>query len=106
MRNKFKDGIEDLEFEFTVLNAGTGSMTGTYTVKAFLSVDDVADAGDTVLGTWSGSQLPAGAAESFKARLSVPGSHADEFVIIVADPDNTVSESDEANNTAAEVINP
>jgi len=106
LRDKFKNGVDQIEFQFTVANSGSAAMTGAYTVKAVLSLDGIADAQDTLLGVWSGQQLIAGGAESFKSRLSLVGSHAGQFVIIVADPGNAVSETDETNNTATGLVTP
>jgi len=106
LRAKAQNGVDQIEFEFTVLNAASGPVPGTYTVKAFLSLDAVHDGQDSVLGIWSGQQLSAGQAQKFKSRLNVPGSHVNQYLIIVVDPDNTVTESDETNNTAVGVILP
>ncbi len=106
LRSKAKNGVDQIEFEFTVFNMGPGALTQAYTVEAVLSLDSVADDQDTLLGTWSGQQLVAGTSESFKTRIDVAGSHANQFVIIVADPTGAIGETDETNNTAAGVIVP
>jgi len=104
LRSKNKNGIDQIEFEFTVANTGTDMPTGAYGIRALLSLDDVADTQDTVLGNYSGQQLTPGATQTIKTRLSVPGSHLGQTLIILVDPDNTVSESDESNNSVLGVI--
>jgi len=106
LRAQPKNGVDQIEFELTVSNEGTGDATGTYAINAYLSLDGVVDAQDTLLTTWSAHPLVVGAAEKLKTRLSLPGSHGNMSVIIVVDPDDNVIESDETNNIVAGVIRP
>jgi len=48
--------------------------------------------------------LGTGAAQKFKSKLDLTGSHVNEFVLIVIDTGNTVDELDETNNLVIQQI--
>jgi len=100
-----KNGNDQLEFEFTVTNAGTGPMVGAYTIRAFLSTTGVPDPADTLLQTWAtGQGLGTGGSQKFKSKLDLSGSHVNQYVLIVIDADHTIDELDENNNLLAAQI--
>lgn len=99
-----KNGNDQLEFGFTISNAGTGPVVGAYTIQALLSTNDIPDQVDTVLESWTGQGLGAGEVQTFKSKLDLSGSHANEFVLIVIDTGNTVDELDETNNLVIQQI--
>ncbi len=98
LRVNNKNGNDQLEFQFSVQNNGTAALTGSYTIKAFLSVDDIPDQADTLLESWTAQGLGTGAVQRFKSRLDLSGSHVNENVVIVIDADNSIVELDEGNN--------
>lgn len=106
LRLKATNGGEQLEFEYTVQNIGTGPLVGIFTIQAFLSTNDIPDQADTLLATWIDQDLGTGAALTHKSRLDLSGSHTNEFVLIVIDAGNAIAELDESNNLLVEQILP
>ena len=88
-----------------IQNAGN-SVAASSTVGSYLSTDQVLDATDVLLSTVSGGALPAAQSASRFANLVVPtGTTAGNYyVLFVADPQNTVVETNETNNMASQPL--
>jgi len=85
----------------TVTNQGGGDATASLT-RFYLSANGSVDAGDVLMdGARAVPDLPAGASSAGSTSVIVPpGSAAGTFYIIAkADADNTISETQETNNT-------
>jgi len=106
LRVNNKNGNDQLEFQFSVENIGTVALTGSYTIQAYLSVDNIPDHADTLLESWTAQGLDTGAVQRFKSRLDLSGSHVNEHVLIVIDAENSIVELDEANNLIISQILP
>ncbi len=85
-----------------VLNAGDTS-AGASRIKYYFSADATFDAGDTYLNYDNVGALAAGATGAENANVRVPASTPDGYyyVLVVADVDAEVAESDEGNNVVA-----
>lgn len=83
-------------------NPGSKS-TGTFSAGLYLSEDGAWDGSDTALTTWSQSSIAAGDEGTFSKGVTVPTATATGawYVVVVGDRTDTVTETDEANNTAA-----
>ena len=89
----------------TIRNMGADT-SGPSVVRYYFSVNLILDAGDTPLG--AGRQVPALApntSNTGSATMTLPGGvSGNYYIIVVADGDQTVPESQEANNTIARFI--
>ena len=85
----------------TVTNVGTNNVAAGHVVGIYLSTDDVIDSSDIPLGSWATSiALFGGDSESRDISITAPSDLApgDYYVGAIADVNNAVSESNEANN--------
>lgn len=81
-----------------VLNAGAVTAPATSAVF-YLSSDAALDAGDTQIGTCSVRSIQPGRRVTVRLNSPLAADHGGHYVIAVLDPEGTVSESNEANNT-------
>ena len=90
-----------------VVNNGANP-SGAFIVKLYFSFNRTpGDSGDTLLGTWSVSQLnPGQTLSNTFSNLIVTGAaiHQDYFIIGQADANNSVGETNENNNICAKAI--
>jgi hypothetical protein len=90
-------------------NDGTGS-SGSFTVGVYLSSNSSFGSSDTLLTSWTESSISAGSSGSYSESVTLPStasSSADSqgyYLLVVADPSDTVSESDESDNTSSRSI--
>ncbi|RTQ53178.1 T9SS type A sorting domain-containing protein [Hymenobacter gummosus] len=82
-----------------IRNQGTNDASSS-SVGYYLSTNTILDAGDVLLGTSTGGLLAAGATANRSGSFTVPAATAAGTyrLLVVADPQNTVTESDEQNN--------
>ncbi|MGQ9663618.1 MAG: CARDB domain-containing protein, partial [Kiritimatiellia bacterium] len=88
-----------------VKNTGGGDAAGS-TVRVYFSADTVLDSGDEEIGSGEvGSLVPAGS-ESCVVMVNVPGwaSAGTWYLIVEADADGVVAETNEGNNTRTKAI--
>jgi hypothetical protein len=86
-----------------VRNGGNVAATGVLSVSLAASSDQVLDAGDVPLNTLSGRiRIKPGGTKRMRLRFGpAPGLVSGQYYVIATlDPDNTIAERDEANNTA------
>jgi subtilase family serine protease len=85
-----------------LLNNGTASASSS-TLGFYLSIDATFDSSDVLLGTTAGGTLAANASSYRTGSLTIPATTTagTYYVLFVADPARTVTESDETNNTAS-----
>lgn len=84
----------------SVAAAGGPAFPGLSTTKIYLSLDNIFDASDGLLGGRSVAQLGPGAVDSGSTTVTIPATAVGTyFLIAVADADGTVPESNENNNT-------
>ncbi|GAB2950635.1 hypothetical protein GCM10027048_14860 [Hymenobacter coalescens] len=83
----------------TIRNQGTADAANS-NVGYFLSTNTTLDAGDVQIGTSSGGMLAAGASATRTGSFAVPAATPAGVyrLLVVADPQNAVAESDEQNN--------
>ncbi len=98
---------EPANIAWTTRNAGDGLARFPWADRAYLSLDNVFDAGDTLLGqVVQGVDLPAGSDAPQGANVTIPaGLSGAFFIIVVTDATNVVNESGaEGNNATAAPI--
>ncbi len=86
-----------INVNFTLENQGSQSV-GASTVNYYYSNDFVYDTGDAYLGSSSHGSVPAGGSLSVSKSL-LPKGASGTYIIIYADPNNQIDESNESNNT-------
>lgn len=93
-------GGTSLSLNYNIANLGNASAASNLT-KFYLSTDTLLDGADTVLGTDTVSSLAAGANTNRSVSLTLASSlnQGSYYLFAQADSGNTVSESNEANNT-------
>ena len=89
----------------SIQNAGTTTATSS-NVGYYLSTNATFDANDVLLTTTAGTALGAGQSVFRSANLVIPTTTAagNYYVLFVADPTNTVSETNENNNVASVLL--
>ena len=90
-----------LEFTFDLSNIGTADVPGTFSVKAYISTDNVLSADDIQDGIIPTGNFDAGiTVANIGGASTIPADLSDGsyYLILVADADNEVAESDEMNN--------
>ena len=94
-------------FRFTVANTGPAP-SGVFTLRFYLSSDDVLDAGDVLLVTRTGGNLNPGASRTETATVMIPPDTAPGtyHVIAVLDPLGQMAEMDETNNVMVSAAMP
>ena len=93
-----------LNFKFDLKNIGTAAASGNFTVKSYLSTDNILSANDIQNGSVPTGNLAAGQTVAQVAgALTVPAGTAagNYFVILKVDADGQIAESNENNNTLA-----
>ncbi|MCA9517113.1 MAG: pre-peptidase C-terminal domain-containing protein [Myxococcales bacterium] len=91
---------EDVSVRFTTANACTDD-AGPFVVRAWLSLDPARGEDDVALATFPlASGLAAGVEVPFDKKVRIPASTlpGDYYVIVAADGDDAVAETNEANN--------
>lgn len=89
--------------DYTINNAGTGDAT-TASLSFYLSTDSTISTSDTLLGTatTSGTSFASGTSKTGTFSFTVPDVDSGSYSVgVIVDPDNSVTESDETNNTAS-----
>src|SRR5207237_1867927 len=91
---------QSLAITNTIANQGTGSAVAS-TAKIFLSATGTIDGSEVLLGQRSVGSIAAGAVSTAITSLTIPAntSQGTYFLIVVADANDVVAESDETNNT-------
>ncbi len=91
----------NLEYRFNIRNGGTANVPGDFTVKSYISTDNVLSSDDIQDGTITTGNFDAGAAvQNILGASSTNGlAPGNYFVIVFVDADDVVSESNENNNT-------
>ena len=97
------DSGQQVDFTFDIVNQGAGSIAQTFLVQAYFSVDDQLSPDDLQNGTvptgnFAGGQTVAGVIGAAIPQGLSPGQY---FLILEADANGQVLESDETNNTIA-----
>jgi subtilase family serine protease len=89
----------------TTGNGGGGSSAAS-TTRFYLSVNNVLDAGDAIVGSRSVGSLAPGTSEAGPASLTIPASTPSGYYYLFAkaDADGALTETSENNNTYAVVI--
>ena len=89
-----------LNYLFDASNIGTADVPGNFTIKAFLSTDNVLSANDIQDGTITTGNFAAGSTVTdIQGASNVSGlAPGDYFLILKIDADNAVAESAEGNN--------
>ncbi|RMG87733.1 MAG: T9SS C-terminal target domain-containing protein [Bacteroidetes bacterium] len=101
------DGGDVMDYLFDVGNIGTKAVTADFTIKAWLSTDDVLSADDIQDGTISTGNYGVGfAANNVPGSSVVPGSLAPGtyYLIVKIDADDAIAESNENNNIAIQTF--
>ncbi len=90
---------------FTTKNQG-GAGAGASSSKVFFSTDNVVDAGDTLLATRPVGSLAGGATDVATVSVTIPSGAAagGYFLLVKADADNAVAESNESNNVQSKAF--
>jgi subtilase family serine protease len=95
----------NVTLSFAILNQGNGTASGT-AHNIYLSADSNITTSDTFLTSLGTGSLSPGASQSFSQTVTIPSSTpvGSMFIGVIADATGQVSESNEANNTAATPI--
>jgi subtilase family serine protease len=91
-----------LNFRVDAKNIGTAAATGNFTIKSYLSTDQILDASDYQNGTIPTANFAAGLIQTQVAgAMTVTNAVAagNYYLILKIDADNTISEGNENNNT-------
>jgi subtilase family serine protease len=93
---------DNVSLQFAIRNQGT-STASSATHNVVLSADNKLDGTDIVLGNVTTNMLPPNASQNFVLDVKIPadGLNGALFIGVIADPSSTVTESQEANNTAS-----
>jgi hypothetical protein len=96
---------EAIRVSFTILNEGLAAAPRA-THAVVLSSDNVIDASDQLLTLVDTPSVPAGGSSNVSVTVTIPGGTpaGTRFIIVIADVENAVMESNEGNNTAAAMI--
>ena len=88
-----------------IRNQGASTASSS-SVGYYLSIDNILDASDVLLGALPGGSLAANQSATRNGQVNIPGNTAGGtyYLLHVADPQNTVTESNEANNVVAGTI--
>jgi subtilase family serine protease len=99
---------QNVSIPYTVTNQGTESATASWSDNAYLSDDATFDpSSDKFLGSaYAGGRVPLAPQASYSLTLScnMPSVVGDKYLLIVTDPSNGQSESDNTNNVWAAPI--
>ena len=88
-------------YDFTLNNIGAAVANGTYNVNTYISTDNTFSTDDVLAGEVPTGDTPIGSLD-VPAAITVPAlPDGDYFLIVVADSNNEITESDETNNSAA-----
>ncbi len=88
-------------FDYRIRNNG-GSPSGTIRIKAFYSLDQVLDGSDIQVSNFTISSINGGAESSLVLSTFTPWTlavHSVWYLILVVDPEDTIPETNENNNT-------
>ena len=93
-------------FEFDLKNIGTATATESYTIGMYISYDDNLSNDDILAGEINTANTSVGTDPNVPAAITVPNvADGSYYLIVVADINNTINESNENNNEIAESIN-
>ncbi len=92
-----------LPVEFTLSNVGTGAVAGSYNVKIYASPTPTLGQNSVLMASISQQNTAVGAALNLSASPILPASFTpgNYYLVVVADSDLSVQESNENNNSAA-----
>ncbi len=91
---------DNIEIKRTIHNRGGEPATHS-DISYFLSDDDIFDGADVMLASNTGGSLNCGGSRTVTQSLTIPTGTSDgiKYILIVADPLNTIAEEVETNNT-------
>lgn len=89
--------------EYTLSNLGTSAVSGNYNVKLYVSTSNVINSNSTLIATFIQQNTPLGYTATLPVSATLPTSLAagNYYLIVKADADAVINESDENNNTVA-----
>lgn len=89
-----------VSFTFDLTNSGNAIANESYTIGMYLSVDGVLDSSDPLVGEIGTGNTPLGTTNAVTGAITIPASTAPSNYTLILDADinNTVTESDENNN--------
>jgi CARDB/Domain of unknown function DUF11/Secretion system C-terminal sorting domain len=95
-----------LPYNFTARNIGTGNATGNFTIKGYISTDNVLSANDIQDGTINTGNFTTGTSNAVTSGSTIPTTLAagQYFLIVKIDADNQIAESNENNNTIVSTV--
>ncbi|MEL6926785.1 MAG: CARDB domain-containing protein, partial [Bacteroidota bacterium] len=90
-----------VNFEFDLINSGSAAVNGDYIVGAILSTDsNIGNVDDVEVGVVNTGNTPVGTIADVQAAITIPADLAPGayFLILLADTNNVITESNESNN--------
>lgn len=92
-----------VNFSFKLNNIGTAAAAGDYVIGAYLSTDNAWSSNDVLAGIVPTGNTPVNFNTTVPASITVPAGTApgSYFLIVLADKDNVIQESNENNNTVS-----
>lgn len=93
-----------------IFNAGTVQSRGSFKVKFYISTDVTLGSGDTLVftktlkDTDSEGRIKPGNTANVSGNVKVPGPVEGKFLVAVIDSENSIAESNEANNIVTRQI--
>ncbi len=95
-----------VNFNFNLNNLGTSTVSDSYIIGMYLSTDATYSSDDSFVGQIPTGGTPPGTIANIPAAISLTGiSDGSYYLIVVADKDNNVAESNENNNTISAPFN-
>ncbi len=90
---------------FDLNNIGNATATGTYNISTYLSLDASLSNDDILVGNISTAGTVVGTTSAILNTIAIPNNvSGNYFVLLVADVDNTIAETNENNNMIAQAI--
>ncbi len=106
--NDKEEDNNELHFTLQVVNIGTQESSGSFTIKFYISDDATLDGFDSLIFVKNikggEARIKPGKKISISGNVKIPGPTAGKFLIAVIDSENTIAESNEANNIATRQI--
>jgi len=104
MRARAKNGMFEFEIEAVISNVGSGATGGLFSTGVYLSDDPILDASDTLVARlYTLADLPAGATDKQKSKRLLSASPSGQFILLVVDEGDQITELDESNNVTSAV---
>ena len=92
---------EVVNFTFDLINSGDAIASGDYAISAILSTDsNVGNADDVEVGVINTGNTPVGTISDVQGAITIPANQppGGYFLILIADANNDITESNESNN--------